>query len=331
MRTTLLILNFLIAFPAFAKPVDAAPGVAAPCAVLQKFDGEVQILDSNRSTLLQTVPKSPVPCGGWLSVRSGSAVLTHRQGYVFHVGTDSFLQVFDHVPGKESTAEEQIVLFKGKLIAEVENGSDELRVLTTTGRARVSHGTALVTFTQETERMQLVSIDRKATLENRFEPARKIEISAGEVTSIDFDTLRVVPETPRAVAMASLREVFADFSLEKRILERALFSATRRAERKFASEVKPEDVQTKRKPAGLEFDDENGGKHYERYRPKKDDPAARAAFSGRYQGAVRVKPVAGAQALPAPRKKSETKVSATRETDREKEKLIEELSNLEVD
>jgi hypothetical protein len=202
--------------------------------------------------------------------------------------------------------------------------------LTTTGRARVSHGTTLITFTQETERMQVVSIDRKATLENRFEPARKIEISAGEVTSIDFDTLRVVPETPRAVAMASLREVFADFSLEKRILERALFSATRRGERKFASEVKPEEAQAKRKPAGLEFEDENG-KHYERYRPKKDDPAARAAFSGRYQGAVRVKPVAGAKVLGAPGKKPEAKVSAVRETDREKEKLIEELSNLEVD
>jgi hypothetical protein len=320
MRTKLLITSVLVICSAQAKPVELAQGVAAPCAILHKFDGEVQILDSNRSTLLQTVPKSSIPCGGWLSVRSGSAAITHRQGYVFHIGADSFLQIFDHVPGKQSTGEDQIALFKGKLIVEVENGSDELRVLTTTGRARLSHGTTLITFAQATERMQVVSIDRKATLENRFEPTRKITVSAGEVTSIDFDTLRVVPETPRAVTIASLREVFADFTLEKRILERALFSATRRGERKFASEIKPDEA-VARAPAGLEFKD----KHYERYRPKKDDPSARAAFVGRYQGAVRVK-------AEAPRPKSAPRVSSvTREKDHEKEKLIEELSNLEVD
>src|ERR1035437_10271438 len=54
---------------------------AVPCAVLERFDGDVQILDSSRNELIYTNLGAPVPCGAWVTVGQGWGELRHKDGH----------------------------------------------------------------------------------------------------------------------------------------------------------------------------------------------------------------------------------------------------------
>jgi hypothetical protein len=79
----LMPLSTLMSFCTAAHAVEVAPPVERieTCAVLKSFSGELQIFNADRSGYLDVEPGVSVPCGGWISVGQGHAVLTHRDGY----------------------------------------------------------------------------------------------------------------------------------------------------------------------------------------------------------------------------------------------------------
>ena len=60
----------------------------------------------------------------------------------------------------------------------------------------------LINFSPDSQDTQLVALDHPATLENRFEPSKKVEAKAGESTDLNFKEMRVIPTYPKAVSIA---------------------------------------------------------------------------------------------------------------------------------
>jgi hypothetical protein len=259
------ILATSITLSAWAGPAESSAGSAKPCGVLQKFEGEVQILDPNRTTLLETQPNAFIPCGGWVSVRRGNAVIQHRQKYEIYLGSQTFVEVFDRFE-KERTADEQLVIYRGHAFVTVPKGSDEFWALTATGRVRVESGTAILSYFKERERTQLMAIEGTAQFYNRYEMSRSVPVQPGEISGLDMDSLRVVPETPKAVPVAGLRETLAEFVLDRKWIDTALRMARARGERRFATGFNKSAQQAKiakskggsdRAPAGMVWQNEN--------------------------------------------------------------------------
>jgi len=117
----------------------------------------------------------------------------------------------------------------------VPGGAKALKILTPNARAIITRGKAIVLFSKQDETTQLVNIQFESSLENRFEPNRKIPISAGEMTALDFGSLSVVPLPPRAIALADLKTKLSYFNLSDSDRVTTLESAQNRKDRKFAS------------------------------------------------------------------------------------------------
>lgn len=220
----------------------AAEGVPAACAVLDSFSGSVQVLDSSRSTVSEAEKNGGVPCGGWVSVGHGAAVLVHRDGYKFHLASGSFVQLLEpNADGKR--AGDAVVVFKGQVFAESVRGGAELRIITANGRARLPKGSALVIYSAAADETQIVAVEGKAFLENRFQPEARVAIAPGEASSMNFKQLRTVPAAPKAMALASLRAKLGEFQLPQRYRDVALGKAKERRERTFASEIAVKEAQ----------------------------------------------------------------------------------------
>ncbi len=227
---------------AWATPAETAESVSVPCAVLEDFSGDVEVLDSSRTHLVSLSRRTGVPCGGWVGVGKGYAKLKHRDGHRAHVGAGSFVQVpQDNADGKRSG--EQLVLFRGQVYAQASGGNDELRIITANARARVTRGTIIVVYNQEDDETQLVALEGKSLIENRFETSRRVTVKPGEASALNFKLLRVVPSIPRAVAYASLKPKFDDLRVPERERSHAVRTARERQDRVFASAlVKDKDV-----------------------------------------------------------------------------------------
>ena len=78
-------------------------------------------------------------------------------------------------------------------------------MITPNARARLERASAIVIYSAGDEESQLITLEDEASLENRFEPSRKMTVKQGEASSLNFTLLRVVPSAPRAIAQASLR------------------------------------------------------------------------------------------------------------------------------
>lgn len=255
-----------------ASPPDTQSSGSIPCATVENLEGRVQILDSSRAFLIDATPKASVPCDGWVSTGPGWVQLRHRDGYVLHVGGESFLEIAEgNRDGKNSG--DQVILYRGQVFASAPDGAEELRINTANARARLSSASAVVLFNQQTQESQLIVLERVATLENRFEASRRVKVGAGEASDLNLALLRVIPSAPRAVATASLRAKLEDLKVGTQAHDRALGFAKRRQERKFASWAPPKtadgaETAGGRKPAGLEFD-----RTAARYLRHKEDPA----------------------------------------------------------
>lgn len=232
--TGLLVLGLTPWLAHGAQPTQD-PGAAVPCAVLEEFDGDVQILDAERESLLKSGFNSSIPCGGWISVDRGWAEVKHRQGYRFRIRAGSFVQFFDHANGRHKTADDHVVLFRGSMLAKVIGSDEELRILTANARTRLKVGRVLVTYAPTREETQVYAVTRTATLENRFAPEASMEVRAGEASSLNLGIARLSPSTPRAVSFASARDQLSDLGLEESELKSALASAIERRGRKLAS------------------------------------------------------------------------------------------------
>ncbi len=221
---------------AFAVEVSPQVSASPPCAVLDNYDGEVQVLDSSRTFLVDAAPHVGIPCGGWVSVKTGWASVRHRDGYFVQVGANSFAQFQEsNTDGHDSG--DQVVLYRGEIFAQSGDGSGELRVVTADARARVSQGSMIVLYNHGQNETQLIALENQASLENRFETSRRIAVHAGEASNLNLKLLRVVPSLPRTASIASLKPVFADLHLSDQERSYAIAATRKREEREMASSL----------------------------------------------------------------------------------------------
>lgn len=207
------------------------------CGTLEGMSGEVQMMDSARTRVMNVGPQSGIPCGGWVTVGSAPdswAVIRHREGQTLHLGAGSFLQVPDNDLDGKGTGD-HFILFRGEVFAQNRGSGRELRLVTANARARISHGTLLLVYNAAEEETQMVSLEGAASLENKFQPTRRISAKEGEATSLNFKLLRIVPSTPRAVGLASLRAKLQAFPIDDHVHSEAIRTAYVRQERKFAT------------------------------------------------------------------------------------------------
>ena len=232
----LVMAGFLCALAAKAKEVATAQASGSPCAVVTRFGGEVQVLNSDRSHLVEFQKNSGVPCGGWVYVIRGYAEVHHRDGFTAHLGADTFVQFPESNLGEQISGD-HFVLFKGEMFVSSDEGAGEARVQTANARARIARGSAIVEYNSETEDSQLIAIDQTATLENRFEISKRISVQPGEASTLNFKLLRVVPSAPSAVALSSLKPRLQDLHLGEKAQMVAMVAAQARANRKLASDL----------------------------------------------------------------------------------------------
>ena len=211
-----------------AEPSAESARSTAPCGVVQTFQGDVQVLDANRTEILETRPKSGVPCGGWVSVRGGQIEIRHRQGFEVRSAHDTFFELYDNQADERMTGEHQVVLFRGKILIQKPMGTDVVRVLTPNGRVVVEAGTAVVIYNAQEEETQLISLEHSAVLENRFEQGSQVVANAGESTLLNYKLLRLAPSVARPVDVGSLKLSLLDLPLSAPEMKAALVRANER-------------------------------------------------------------------------------------------------------
>lgn len=211
-----------------------------PCAILENFGGNVELLDPSRTRVFSLSKHTGIPCGGWVSTSGGWAIVHHRDGHDLRLGPNTFLEIPESHPDDGS---DQVVLYRGEMFGSTEGGAGELRIITANARVRVKHGTALINFSPDEQDTQLVALDQPAWLENRFEPEKKMEAKAGEATSLNFKQLRVVPTFPKAVSIASLRGKMSIFHVGEKEQGQYYETAQARAERRLAADLSTQATQ----------------------------------------------------------------------------------------
>ncbi len=132
------------------------------------------------------------------------------------------------------SSNDQIVLYRGVAYVEAGGGSGELRLTTSIGRARVKRGKMIFLYSPETDSTQLITLETSSTLENKFEPERRVEIQAGESSELNFKHLRVIPLLPTSVAGPSLKIVLEQLEVPDSDKKQAIRIAIARHEKKFA-------------------------------------------------------------------------------------------------
>lgn len=208
-----------------------------PCATVQEFSGDVEIVDSTRSHLVALPDEKGVPCGGWITIKKGFVRISHRDGHRIHLGSESFVQIVQNdQPGVGGS--DTLVLLKGELYAKVNPGSPELRVLSANGRARIRKGSGVVVYSGLDDTTQLIAVEGEASLENRFQGSRKTKLRGGESSRLDFRLARITPSMARAVALSSLRPKLISLRVPARETLIGLKLAKERGERVFAARSK---------------------------------------------------------------------------------------------
>lgn len=216
------------------------------CGVLDSFSGDVQVLDPSRERLISLSLKTALPCGSWVATNQGGwAQLRHETGPIVMMGPDTLVQLLQFTPetsaaltekladptSTQTSMNDHLTLYKGEVYAEVGGGMGEFRIVSPTGRVRLDHARVIVAFTQEEDKTQLISIEDRASLENRFEPSRKISVRSGEITELDFKLMRVMPLLPQPVSSASLHPMLVELRVSEReqtIAEAAINKARNR-------------------------------------------------------------------------------------------------------
>ena len=328
--------------PAFAmKPESAEAPVPLLCGTILRSTGQVQILDPSRTRVLDTGPGEGIPCGGWVSVGPGIGWVSikHRDGFELYASSGAFLQLNEARP-------DPVLLYKGELYAQVDD-EYELRIITANGRAKMKHGTFVMIYNQAEEDTQLVSLGNPAWLENRFEPTARVKVSGGEATSLNFKLMRIMPSMPKAVGVTALKQKLASFPLETPVEGQALKAAHERQERMIASQILDENPSSEtlqqinlgRSPAG-KIETPKGD--YKRHKTHPNDAQARKKWinrlvAGHPAGEKLLFPKkglghhgigAGNGPVQIEELGSEVTTRKSQQDDKEKRRLIEELSRI---
>lgn len=318
-----------------ARPEGIEP--ARPCAVVDSFAGDAQILNESRTNVSEADKKAPIFCGGWVSVQSGWLVLQHRFGYRVHVGPGTFAQLQDDA--------DAIVVYRGQVFAQAGGGMGELRVVTPNARIRISRGSLVALFDPEEEKTQLTVVDGKASFENRFDTTKKanVTVKSGYASMLDFKLLRIVPSVPKIAAGSSLKAKLKELHVPERESERALAVTRNRQKELFSvfeknqnENVKPE--KHARSIASVRATvEKTGHKHVddpEKNERMKEDYLVRKTLGGSEEG-MKILGHAATQRKPAQKARVQVEDPEARlltrqknAEDAEKKRLIEELSKI---
>jgi hypothetical protein len=300
---------------------EGAAPKALPCAVIERFAGDLQILDATRTHLEDPRLGGGIECGSWVSVSKGWVVLKHQGGALIRLGEGSFIRLKDEA--------DALILHHGQAFLAAGHGRGPIRLITPNARIEVKKGTVLAIYSPDEEESQLIALEDSAEIMNRFETSRPVTVRAGEGSSLNFKLLRVVPSAPRAVAVAALRKHLSDLKLEGRTRDAAVAAIQRRQERKFASHTA---TKAERAPASEQT--------YARHPAGVDDEFIRRTMARKVAGDERAgdavlhpsrtpagtKPIKGKAEVTAVDDPLESK--AATEESAEKKRLIEELSRI---
>ena len=205
-----------------------------PCAVVESTVGSSQILDPTRTRVDEAEKGASVACEGWVLGTVGHVTLKHRDGYRLTVSGGSFVQLPENnTDGRYSS--EGLILFRGQVLIRVPQGSPKFQAITPDGRVRMANSTAILIYSTAEEDTQLISLEGKSSLENRFQPDRRVTADPGEATLISRKTLRTVPSAPKAMSLASLRAKVDEFGVKGTERAEFLERGRTRAERVFVS------------------------------------------------------------------------------------------------
>lgn len=256
-----------IKFAALVMGVGMLVGVsraaASPCAIVDAYSGESQILDRTRSQVVDLTRGAAITCGGWVSVQSGWVRIKHQNGYFLHLAPQTFVNLAD--------GPDPIVLYKGEVFAQAGGGTGEMRIVTANGRVRVSRGRVIVSFSTVDDETQLIALENSATLENRFSSEGNITVRAGEASNINVSLQRILPSIPAAVSVSGLRPKMMALHLSEADQSEAVAAVTARKDRKFAS-VPAGDAAKRRAPASVKRHGRNPASDLSRYTRHKMGP-----------------------------------------------------------
>lgn len=288
-----------------------------PCGSLAQFEGEVSLIAENPSDFLATRLKAAIPCGAWVSVRTGWADVHLKHGAKFRLGVDTFVQI-----GSENA---NASLFRGRVFVQIEPGAAPVKIWTANAAATLAKGSAILFYDGDEQRTQLIGVEAPATLANRYHDGPSIQVKPGEGTLLDFRNARVVPSTPNPLDLAMLKKMVLDLSLDGRQAEGVLFAAAERSDRRLASEISGHSTsrkKTKRNPASS----------YARFEPMPGDGRASALWMRHLVAGDRdVREFLAPQEYRGPAGRAVVVVEDVNKVDAsaEKKKLIEELKKIQ--
>lgn len=206
------------------------------CGLIEKWDGPVQVLDSTRTKLIDLKLGAPLPCGAWISTGQGRISIRHSQGFQARIAARSFVELKPTPVEKDA-----VTLYQGALLLAPNQGAEEIQIMTANSRARVSSGASIVIYNQKEQNTQLISLDGSASLENRFENSRRVDVHAGESTQLNLSLLRVIPSLARAVASTSLKPLMTEFAVTEKDQVQFIGKMQHRVNRQWAAILKTYD------------------------------------------------------------------------------------------
>lgn len=322
--------------PAIASESTPSVSSEVSCAQVKKFQGETEILSADRKTMIPLELGASLPCGSWLSVSEGNLILEHSEKYLILVSGSALFQIFDHQEDEERTSDDELVLYRGKLMILPLIGAKPFRVITAGARVVTQGGAFLLSYLEDREESELIAFQKPVRFENRHESSRGIDLKGGEASSHHFRELRVLPTTPKVIAMNGLKQRLAEFPLEKNDVHRIVTIAGRRHDRTLASVWSTEDiVKMGRAPAST-----TSKYTYDRSKKISNQDEAEAQWMQRMVGGMRISTQEDPMLFPKPvsRKPASAVKGAVRihdsgfkADDQEKDRILKELSKIRLD
>ena len=220
---------------------EAEPDTSPPCATIEVFNGEIDILDSKREKLLEIGLNKPISCLSWINIRNGWIEIKHMRGAILRIGPNSLFQIF---PSSKIKSAKNIstfndiadgILYKGRVYSRIQIGDGGFITLTPNAVVSLESGVAFHSFDPLEEETQLVSVDHRSVIINRFEPSARVVVGPGEASSLNNKLMSTLPTDAKAVQPNSLKEQLSDFDLHPKELQALVKRVSSDVNRKFAS------------------------------------------------------------------------------------------------